>query len=109
MGARAAIAEDFEFDPTYSRQRRAASYLLGIALNMGRRRGHMREPETVEDRMKQLDLVEQMAVTFGIITFDEFHHAPLCDANHWHKKRMPTGPCSCGAAAAGLLSTRAGE
>ncbi len=29
---------------------------------------------------------------------DDLHHAPMCPANHYHGKRAPTGPCSCGAA-----------
>lgn len=29
---------------------------------------------------------------------DTLHHAPLCPANHYHGKRAPTGPCTCGAA-----------
>lgn len=109
MSARPALPEDLDFDPTYARQRAITSRLLGITINMARGRGHMREPCTHDDRMKQIDIVEKVAVELGVIAFDNFHHAPLCDANHWHKQRMPTGPCTCGAEAAGLLSSRGDE
>lgn len=104
MSTRVALPEDFDFDPTYRRQRIAASALLGIAINMARGVGHLREPNTRDDRMKQIDAIEMAAIELGIIHFDDYHHAPLCPANHWHKARMPTGPCSCGAEAAHLHS-----
>lgn len=28
---------------------------------------------------------------------DNYHHAPMCPANHWHKKRFVFEHCSCGA------------
>jgi len=28
---------------------------------------------------------------------DDYHHAPLCPANHYHGARAPTGKCTCGA------------
>lgn len=38
------------------------------------------------------------AVENNLFTFDEFHHAPACPANHYHHTRLPTGRCACGAA-----------
>jgi len=31
---------------------------------------------------------------------DSLHHAPCCEANHYHKQRLVFLPCTCGAAAA---------
>ena len=28
---------------------------------------------------------------------DEWHHAPCCPANHWHRQRLVFGRCNCGA------------
>jgi hypothetical protein len=37
------------------------------------------------------------AIALGHVSFDALHHAPKCPANHFHKTRMPTGHCRCGA------------
>ena len=29
---------------------------------------------------------------------DDLHHAPACNANHWHKQRLVFRSCNCGAA-----------
>lgn len=31
---------------------------------------------------------------------DDFHHAPCCPANHWHRRILVFHTCSCGAAEA---------
>lgn len=31
---------------------------------------------------------------------DDFHHAPCCPANHYHRMRLVFGYCTCGAARA---------
>jgi hypothetical protein len=64
----------------------------------GRGAGHVADPHTPAEKAKAMDAVEKAAVTLGIIFFDDLHHAPMCPANHYHKQRMPTGPCNCGAA-----------
>ncbi len=28
---------------------------------------------------------------------DDLHHAPGCEANHWHRQRLVFWPCNCGA------------
>jgi hypothetical protein len=28
---------------------------------------------------------------------DDFHHAPCCPANHYHRTRLVFQPCTCGA------------
>ena len=43
------------------------------------------------------EALDQIRASFAEAT-DTLHHAPLCPANHYHGKRAPTGPCSCGAA-----------
>jgi hypothetical protein len=30
-------------------------------------------------------------------TVDNLHHAPCCPANHYHRRRLVFGPCTCGA------------
>jgi hypothetical protein len=37
---------------------------------------------------------------------DKLHHAPMCPANHYHGRRAPTGPCSCGAVELASKDTR---
>lgn len=32
-------------------------------------------------------------------TVDSLWHAPCCEANHWHKRRLVFRQCTCGAAA----------
>lgn len=32
---------------------------------------------------------------------DNYHHAPCCPANHYHKERIVFHPCNCGAVALG--------
>lgn len=34
---------------------------------------------------------------------DKHHHAPMCPANHYCGTCAPTGPCSCGAVAMGVM------
>lgn len=101
---RPAVVEDLNFDPTYQRFRIIASALLGVAINGARRSGFFSDPLEPHEIAKAMDQVERLAVEHGVIVFDKFHHAPMCPANHFHRKRMPTGPCTCGAEAAGLLS-----
>lgn len=40
-----------------------------------------------------------VAVRSGLVVPDDLHHAPRCPANHFHGRRLPTGPCTCGARA----------
>ncbi len=96
-GARKAVPEDLEFDPSYRRQRQLAAHLLGIAINAlaGRQSLFTRWPEPRE-LAKQL---REMALEHGIVAFDEWHHAPGCPANNWSRMALPEGPCNCGAAA----------
>lgn len=44
------------------------------------------------------DQLREAAIREGLFVLDDLHHAPACPANHWHKKRLPTGRCTCGAA-----------
>lgn len=97
MSARQAIPEDLEFDPSYARQRQLAAYLLGLAING--LRGSRLCWEDAPDKVKLADELQKIAVDNGIIAFDEWHHAPMCRANNWSKMHLPTGPCTCGAAA----------
>ena len=43
-------------------------------------------------------LLCELAIKEGLFLLDELHHAPACPANHYHKQRLPTGRCTCGAA-----------
>lgn len=94
--ARPMLPEDLDFDPSYSRQRLAARYLLGLAINA--LRGSRLVWEDKPDFKRLADQIQNAAEVNGILAFDEFHHAPLCRANHWHHAHLPTGPCTCGAA-----------
>lgn len=38
-----------------------------------------------------LNLIEKRQIV------DDFHHAPCCPSNHWHKKRLVFQDCTCGA------------
>lgn len=67
-----------------------AQKLLALALNNNS--GTLMEV----DNYTREELIE-CAVENGIIVFDDLHHAPMCPANHWHKMRMPTRLCTCGA------------
>jgi len=33
----------------------------------------------------------------NLIIIDDLQHAPRCPANHYHKTRLPTDVCNCGA------------
>ena len=50
------------------------------------------------------EALDQIRAEFANLT-DDWHHAPLCPANHYHGKRAPTGPCSCGATDGGRKMT----
>lgn len=39
--------------------------------------------------------LREAAIKAGLFEFDALHHAPLCPANHFHQRRLPTGPCTC--------------
>jgi hypothetical protein len=104
MSERKAIPEDIEFDPTYRRQRLLARYALGLAINA--LRGARPCWADAPDQKKVADMLQAAAVENGIIVFDDFHHAPMCRANHWHFASMPTGPCTCGAASSVPRATR---
>ena len=43
------------------------------------------------------ELLRKIAIEEKLYIFDEIHHAAACPANHYHKSRLPTGKCSCGA------------
>ena len=43
------------------------------------------------------ELLRRIAIEEKLYIFDEIHHAAACPANHYHKSRLPTGKCSCGA------------
>lgn len=94
---RKAVPEDLEHDPTFARQRQLSAHLLGIAINtlMGRRSLFQAEqsPEEIGKVLRDFALSE------GLVAFDEWHHAPACHANNWSRQMLPTGPCTCGAAA----------
>lgn len=51
------------------------------------------------------DALDQIRARWAEKT-DHLHHAPMCNANHYHGKRAPTGVCNCGALAMqqGLLT-----
>lgn len=80
------------------RRFKLSGYLLGAAINRlrGRHPAWFKPvtPEALADRLEELALAE------GIIVLDEWHHAPACPSNNWHKRMMPIAQCSCGAAAA---------
>ena len=44
--------------------------------------------------------LRQHAIEQSLISFDTLHHTPQCPANHYHRTRLPTGSCHCGALAA---------
>ena len=98
-GPREGIWEDVEHDPSFRKQRDYASRVIGLLINT------IRCPDDLftDIRMtpRQIaDRVAKEAELLGIITYDDLHHAPMCRANHWHKAKVPIGPCNCGAAAA---------
>jgi hypothetical protein len=95
--ARVAIPEDLEFDPSYARQRRMAGYLLGAAINA--LSGKHMVWDKPRDNATLAEQLREMALENGIVSFDEWHHAPACRSNNWSKMMLPTGPCTCGAAA----------
>lgn len=79
-------------------QLRLARFLLGCAINAARGTGHLRAASAhPEHRLKYVKQIEDAGVEYGLILFDDFHHAPCCPANHYHHMVMPTAPCSCGA------------
>lgn len=47
-----------------------------------------------------LDLMKRRQV------LDTAHHAPCCEANHWHGQRLVFKPCNCGAAPRGVAIPR---
>ena len=101
MTARVAIPEDLDHDPTYLRQRIAASAAVGLLLNELRGvRGVFDMRMT--DQQKFCDAIEAQLIVLGVIVFDDFHHSPACPANHYHRRRIPTGPCCCDAAKLGI-------
>lgn len=95
--ARKAIPEDLEFDPSYARQRRLSGYLLGVAINA--LKGSRPVWEDPPDRAAIAKQLQEIALENGIVSFDEWHHAPRCRANNWSRAALPTGPCTCGAEA----------
>lgn len=92
---RIGIPEDLEFDPTYERHRRVAAYLLGMALNA--MKGTHLVWEDSPDMRVLAENLKEVALNNGIVSFDEWHHAPACRANNWSRTALPTGPCTCGA------------
>ncbi|MDD2775553.1 MAG: hypothetical protein PHU06_06330 [Gallionella sp.] len=58
--------------------------------------------QTVFDKDFKPEELKKVAIERGLFVFDNFHHAPMCPANHFHQQRIPTGECSCGAAHAAL-------
>ncbi len=95
MATREAIPEDFDFDPTFKRQRFIVRFLLGAALN--------RYPKLPEARLfdsrrppTRQELID-VAIREGIVWYDEWHHAPMCPSNNWGKQLLPEAPCNCGA------------
>jgi len=94
--ARQGIPEDLEHDPTFSRQRQLAAWLLGTAINA--LRGGRLVWDDPPDKRKIADEIQEIALRNGIVAFYEWHHAPMCPANNWSKAMLPRGPCTCGAA-----------
>lgn len=43
------------------------------------------------------ETIREVALARGIFRLDDLHHAPACPANHYHRMRLPTAPCQCGA------------
>lgn len=95
--ARTAIAEDLEYDPEHKRQRGLVGYLLGIAINA--LKGHRPCWEDARDEVALAARLQDLALTNGLVAFDEWHHAPMCKANNWSRMSLPEGPCTCGAKA----------
>jgi hypothetical protein len=93
--ARLGIVEDIDHDPEHKRQREIARYIIGLAING--LRGSRPVWEDAPDKKKLADELEKVALREGIVFYDEWHHAPMCRANNWHRAALPTGPCTCGA------------
>lgn len=87
---RKAILADIDQEGWAERRYCLAQTLLAIALN-----DNCGAPMEIDNYTKEQ--IKECAIENGIITFDDLHHAPFCPANHWHKTRMPTRPCTCGA------------
>lgn len=94
--ARIGIAADLEHDPSYERQRKIGRFLLGAAINRLRGRGYFEDTDRWTDETLGAALAH-VAIEEGIILFDDLHHAPICPANNFHRARLPTAPCTCGA------------
>ncbi len=94
-GIRRGIDEDLEHDPTFARQRLGARVMIGMAVNRLRGREFFENDHFTNSRLG--DEIARVAIEIGIVTFDDLKHAPKCPANHFHKARLPTGPCNCGA------------
>lgn len=87
---------DLRFDPTYSRQRFVARYIIGALINKLRGRTGMfygeQSPQSLADQAEKICREE------GILpTPDDLKHAPACPANRWASQMLPTAPCNCGA------------
>lgn len=97
---RKAIAEDFDHDLTFKRQRMVAGYLIGALINAAEGgRPVWENPPDIKALAKQ---AKQVALEMGIVSYDEWHHAPMCPSNNWGKQMLPTAPCNCGAARKGI-------
>ena len=96
MAGREGIWEDLEHDPSYRKQREYARRVIGLLINT------IRTPNDIFTDIKMspveiADRVAKEAEMLGIIWYDDLKHAPMCRANHWHRRKLPTGPCTCGA------------
>ena len=83
------IDEDLWHDPTFKRQREVAARLIGHLVN------GLKRISTHPDDVKLVKEATDIALTYGIVSFDNLHHAPACPANHYHQSRLPTGQCTC--------------
>lgn len=95
---REGIWEDIDHDPTFAKQREYARRVIGLLINT------IRCPDDLFTDIKMTpremaDRIAKEAEMLGIVHFDDLHHAPMCHANHWHRRKLPIGPCNCGAAA----------
>jgi hypothetical protein len=89
------VAGDLAFDPTYAEQREVARLLLGACINA--MEGGRLIWQDAPDLKKLAAMIKERALRDGVVWYDEWHHAPKCNANNWSKQMLPQGPCTCGA------------
>lgn len=75
-----------------------AKHLLAALINgvLGANLAGVRGPATPQEAAR---VIRKMADEEGLFHYDNWHHAPLCPANHFHGGAAPSPFCTCGARA----------